>query len=100
VISPVGGYFAAPVNPVDDCLPMRIHNEDDDTSVQRVTLFLTPEEAREMRDAVDTLLMSTSGSHVHVPSEEYTHEVTLCVYEADQLNGLSERARQLIAETV
>ena len=77
---------------------MRILNQDKDEALNRITLYLTMDEARELRDSLESLLAVPLGHHEHVPSEDYNKEVTVCIYDTTFLDKFDNRSRKLINE--
>ncbi|MCH9634487.1 MAG: hypothetical protein S4CHLAM7_12390 [Chlamydiae bacterium] len=80
---------------------MRIYNEDEDRKVNNVIIYLTSEEAQEMKDALDGLITSKKKlNHEHVPdrANDYNREITLCIYDEQNLEGFHPRAIKLIKE--
>ena len=78
---------------------MRIWDESSQKRLDGVTLFLTVDEAKECRDALDSLLGGAPNSHAHVSSADLQTEITLCVYSVDDAETfaqLDERAKRLI----
>lgn len=75
---------------------MRILDEEKDVPLNRVILYLTQQEALEMKDALEQLLRSESREHEHVPSDDWNKEITLCTYDPKRLDDLSERSKKLI----
>ena len=76
---------------------MRILDEDVARSVSHVTLFLTKEEALELRSALDAVMQDTSR-HEHISSSDYEKQITVCVYTASTCDGFSERSQRLIRD--
>jgi len=58
---------------------MRIKNMATRAEWDRVVLHLSRKEAEELRDALEALLESKPGRHEHVPSEDFTKEITVAV---------------------
>lgn len=77
---------------------MRILDERTDKSLSHVTLYLTLAEASELKDALDALISDHVGRHEHIPSDDYSKEVTICVYDSSNLSDFNERSRQLIMQ--
>jgi hypothetical protein len=75
---------------------MRILDEDTDRSIQTIVLYLTKSEAEELRDSLNLLLEDSSLRHEHVSSADNRREVTVCIYDPDNLEGLNERSKTLI----
>jgi len=76
---------------------MRILDVESDRALSRVLLYLTADEAREMLSALEGAILD-HHAHEHVPSHDYSKEVTLCVYDPSAIGTFSERSRRLIAE--
>jgi hypothetical protein len=75
---------------------MRILDEDSDRSLSTIVLYLTRSEAEELRDSVNLLLTDGRLRHEHVSSTDQTREVTVCLYDANDLEGFDERSRTII----
>ena len=77
---------------------MRILDQDRDKSVNRITLYLLRSEAEELKDSLESLLRPEGGHHEHVSSSDYSKEVTVTVYDADNVSSFDGRSRELIDE--
>ena len=77
---------------------MRILDQDNDRSVNAVTLYLTKSEAAELRDSLEYILEDPVGRHEHTSSNDYAKEVTVCIYDPDHLTNFDERSKRLILE--
>lgn len=78
---------------------MRIYNQDTDKKVNKVTLFLTYEEAAELKDSLELILEnSEKHNHEHIPDREdaFKREITVCIYKMDNLSGFNDRSKKLI----
>jgi hypothetical protein len=76
---------------------MRIYNLDLDTKVNKVILYLTPEEAQEMKHALEQVMSdSKKYHHKHILDNEYKREITICIYKEDNLSSFDERSKKLI----
>ena len=75
---------------------MRILDQDNDRSINAVTLYLTKSEAAELRDSLEQILADPVGRHEHTSSYDYAKEVTVCIYDPDQLAQFDERSKRLI----
>ncbi len=75
---------------------MRILDEVSDKSVERIIMYLTIAEASELRDGLDDILKKPLNNHIHVSDENYQKEITVCVYDTDNLNGFNKRSIDLI----
>ncbi len=79
---------------------MRILDDKSDKKLDTVTLFLTQEEARQLRSDLDQLLAKPKLHHTHLSSENYQKEITVCVYDEKNLQGFHPRAIKLIKEDI
>ena len=77
---------------------MRILNEDNDKKIDMVTLYFTQDEAEEMRDSINIIIKNPIDNHVHISSSDCTKEVTICVYDVNNLGDFNERSKKLILE--
>ena len=75
---------------------MRILNAELDTVIHNVVIYLTRDEAKQMKDFLEQLLEEPELHHVHVNDNNYSHEVTISVYDQDNLNSFDERSKRLI----
>lgn len=78
---------------------MRILNQDTDSSINEIILYLTAQEAKDLMSALkDVMESSKAANHVHVSSEDFNKEITVCVYDPDQLSDFDKRSQRLITE--
>jgi len=75
---------------------MKIYDEKSKRVLSNVTIFLTPEEAREMGDAAHDLAAHPQHHHHHVNDKTFQLEVTLAVYTRENFNEFDEESRKLI----
>jgi len=80
---------------------MRIYDSDSDSDkkINNVILYLTPDEAQEMKDSLDLLLNNNEKHHhEHIPNREYDFKrvITVCIYEKEKLSSFDERSKKLI----
>lgn len=76
---------------------MRILDQDNDKKLDNILLFFTEQEASEMRDSLNILLSEKSGHH-HINNEDYQKEITVCMYEENNLDNFHPRCKKLILE--
>jgi hypothetical protein len=77
---------------------VRILNEQTDKSLDAVIVYLTKQEAAELKDSLEQILADHEGRHEHISSEDYRKELTVCIYEMDQLDRFNDRSKRLILE--
>ena len=75
---------------------MRILDEESDKKLDNITIFLTKKEAEQFRSDLNQLLENPKLQHAHLSTEDYQKEITLCVYDEKNLQGLHPRAVKLI----
>ena len=77
---------------------MRLLDQSSEKALQSVTVYLTKDEAEELRDSVQSLLeQPTFQAHHHVYSKDFKRELTICIYSEGDLAGFDERSKRLIA---
>lgn len=81
-------------------MTMRLLNEDSDIKVDRLTLYLTREEALQLKSDLDQLLVTPHKNHAHISSKDRIKELTVCVYDETNLEGFSARSKKLIRDDV
>ena len=76
---------------------MRIYDSDLDKTINNVVLYLTPDEAQELKDSLE-LLINNKHHHEHIPDREnnFKREITVCIYREDNLSSFDERSKKLI----
>lgn len=80
---------------------MRIMDDDNDKKLDNITLFLTESEARQLLGYVKHLLEEkTSSAHYHLSSEDYQKEVTICIYDPNNINSFHSRIQKLIKDDI
>lgn len=68
---------------------MKIIDDQRKQPVKSASLFLTPREAREMRDNLDVLLQDPEANeHFHVYSDDNSHEISCSVITESKLKNL------------
>lgn len=75
---------------------MRILDEISDKSLKNVILYLTLAEATELKNDLDELLKKPLNNHVHISNENFQKEITVCIYDMENLKGFNERSLNLI----
>ena len=75
---------------------MRILDEISDKSLENIILYLTSSEASELRDSLDQLLKKPLNNHIHISNENFQKEITVCIYDMNNLKGFNDRSIDLI----
>lgn len=78
---------------------MRILDQDSDKTLKDVILYFTIEEANELKDDLEKLINKhRSNEHAHINDLQYTHEITVAIYDENDLDGFNERSIELIKQ--
>lgn len=75
---------------------MYILDEKTDKSIKKIILYLTYSEASELKDSLENLLRKPLNNHEHISNEDFKKEITICIYDVNNLNGLNDRSINLI----
>lgn len=76
---------------------MRIYNQKNDKTFDSITIYLTIEEARELHDDLNSLIKHPQGNHVHVSSNDFQYELTVCIYDKDNLDLFDEKSKIVLS---
>lgn len=80
---------------------MRLLNNDSNKKMDDITILLTHEEICELRDAINEILESEqTGYHSHINDATYTKEITIAIYNDENVKYFNERCQTLIMEDV
>ena len=77
---------------------MRIYDPDSKRTLDRVTLFLTPEEAADLGESATDLSKHPEKHHHHVSDAEYETEITVAVYTNENIKLFDEESRRVIRQ--
>jgi hypothetical protein len=79
---------------------MRIYDEDNQKVINNVSIFLTVDEAQEIWDSLEDLLnkFQNDADHAHINDADYSHEITFCLYNENNLNSFNTRAKKIIRD--
>jgi hypothetical protein len=75
---------------------MRILDLDSNKSLANIIIYLTNLEAIELRDTLNEILKKPLNNHSHIPSEDFQKELTVCIYDTNNLEGFNKRSIDLI----
>jgi hypothetical protein len=75
---------------------LRILDDELSKKLDNVTIFLTEEEAIQLRGYLNQLLENPKHHHAHLSSADYQKEITIAIYREDNLSSFNERSRRLI----
>jgi hypothetical protein len=77
---------------------MRILDKTTDKSANNICLYLTLDEANQLRDFLSELIEDPNQHHTHVEDFDSEKELTVAVYTESNLHQFDARSRRLIAE--
>jgi len=77
---------------------LRILDNESDNKLDNVSLYLTKEEVLQLRKYVNKLLENPQLQHVHFSSKDYQKEITICLYDENELSNFDKRSKILIRE--
>ena len=77
---------------------MRILDDESDKKMDNISIFLTKEEAIQLRGYLTQLLENPKLQHSHLSSADYQKEITICLYDEKRLENFNERSIKLIKE--
>jgi hypothetical protein len=75
---------------------MRILDNDADVKLDAISLFLTKTEALHLIGYLEQLVESTRHDHSHLMSEDYQKEITICLYDSENIKNFEPRIQKLI----
>ena len=77
---------------------MRILDEIRNESVNKITIMLNQSEALEFRDSLDSIIGKDKGHHAHVPSNDFKKEITIAIYDENNVKCFNDRIQRLIVD--
>ena len=77
---------------------MRIYDLDADSKVNNIIIYLTPDEAKEMRSSLELIMNNKKHHHEHISDADFKREITVCIYREDDLLSFDERSKKLILD--
>lgn len=78
---------------------MRIYDKNDDKTLKYLSLFLTIDEAKHIRDYLNQVIQKPleKGEHGHIHSSDFNKEILITFYDPKaSLVGWDERAKRII----
>ena len=75
---------------------LRILDDGSNKKLDNVSIFLTREEAAQLRGYLNQLLDNPKLQHSHLSSADYQKEITVCLYDEKNLENFDERSKRLI----
>ncbi|MDL2225932.1 hypothetical protein LJC20_07075 [Eubacteriales bacterium OttesenSCG-928-M02] len=78
---------------------MRILNEDNNSAIKNLTILLEYHEATELFDSLSAMIKDCQKhEHEHINDKEYEHEITIAIYDENNISTFNPRMVQLIKE--
>lgn len=76
---------------------MRILDVENNKTLKKANIYLTRSEAQELLDDLTTMIENKEKAfHVHVDDVTYEHEITLAIYEENDLTSFDDRSKKII----
>jgi len=75
---------------------MRILDQDNDKSINGISVLLTTDEAKELLDSLKQLLETPANNHAHIPDKSFKKEITIAIYAEGSTAGFDKRTERLI----
>ena len=75
---------------------MRILELENRRELSELTLYLTSQEAEELQQSLVDMIRSPKGNHCHINDENFERELTVCVYQEEDLSDFDEVSKQII----
>jgi len=77
---------------------MRIYDTDGDKALNEICIYLTLEEAQELRAGLSMLIKDPAKHHDHVSDADCKKKLTVAVYAESNIDQFDQRSRRLIEE--
>jgi len=78
---------------------MRILDITADTAIKNIVLYLKPEEAKDLYASLGALLNRNDfNNHEHIDDATYEHEITVVLYDEQNIESLNERSKKIILQ--
>jgi len=77
---------------------MRLLDETSDKSINNLTLLLTKAEAIQFIGYLELLTEDDIGGHYHLSNKDYSKEITLVLYDENDISLFNERYKKLIID--
>ena len=77
---------------------MRILDQFSDCALNNAIVYLTISEAIEFRDSLSEIIENPKNNHTHILSEDYNKELTVCIYDIQNINEFDARSQRLIRD--
>ena len=76
---------------------MRIYNEDENKTINNLTLLLTMKEANELIESIKGIIKrNKQNDHEHINDQECNHEITISIYNENNTNEYNQRIQEVI----
>ena len=80
---------------------MRILDTNTDIALKNIILYLRAEEAKDLHDSIGVMLENKDYHyHDHVNDATFEHEVTVVLYDEQQMESLNERSKEIILKDI
>ncbi|MFA6119206.1 MAG: hypothetical protein WCT85_06045 [Parachlamydiales bacterium] len=76
---------------------MHLLNKKTNTKLDKIVIYLTKDEANELSSSLLEILKDISR-HEHISNEDLSKEVTICIYDENNISSFDKRSQILIKE--
>ncbi|TKG92988.1 hypothetical protein EYV94_18630 [Puteibacter caeruleilacunae] len=78
---------------------MRLFDQEKETLINDLLILLTIDEALELKCELERLIQQQkTDDHGHINNEDYTKEITVSVYDPNNIDNFSRRIKNLIID--
>ncbi len=77
---------------------LRILNDESDQRLDKVSVFLTKQEAVQLRGYLNQLLEDPKLQHFHLSNLDCSKEITICIYDEQDFKNFDQRTIRLLKE--
>jgi hypothetical protein len=78
---------------------MHILDEKNNKKLDTIIIYLNIDEANELYTSLKNLI-NNPDDHAHISNDNYTKEVTVCIYNKDDLSKFDERSQKIIRQDI
>ena len=80
---------------------MRIYDQEKDSTLNSITLCLSKTEAIELKDSLQLLLKDRKKiRHEHINDSNFSHEITVVLYDEKSVDFLNDRIKKVIENDI
>jgi len=77
---------------------MRILDIDSNKKIDNIMILLTKKEIIQLLGYSKQLIDNPSADHHHLSSDDYQNEITICIYDHENIDNFNPRVQKLIRD--